>query len=69
MKLIPIAHVAAKLGIAAWMVTALSGCVIAPLGPPHRVAVDAAVVVAPPPPVVVVRPAVRHYPYRHRYIY
>jgi hypothetical protein len=67
MKLMFVAHVAAKLGIATSMVTALSGCVIAPLGPPHRVAVDAAVVVAPAPPVVVVRPAVRYYPYRHRH--
>jgi hypothetical protein len=65
-----IAKMSAKLSVATLMTTALSACVIAPVAPRHVVAVEAApVVVAPAPPVVVVRPAVRYYPYRHRYIY
>jgi hypothetical protein len=70
MKSMSIARVIAKLSVAGWLGAALTACVIAPVAPRHVVAVEAApVVVAPAPPVVVVRPAVRYYPYRHRYIY
>ncbi len=70
MKLMSIARSVAKLSVAGLMMAGLTACVIAPVAPRHVVAVEPGpVVVAPAPPVVVVRPAVRYYPYRHRYIY
>ena len=70
MQLMSIARSIAKLGVAGLITAGLSACVIAPAAPRHVVAIEAApVVIAPAPPVVVVRPAVRYYPYRHRYVY
>jgi hypothetical protein len=70
MKPMSIVRIVAKLSVAGSLTAALTACVIAPIAPRHVVAVEAApVVIAPAPPVVVVRPGVRYYPYRHRYIY
>jgi hypothetical protein len=67
---------AAKLSAVVLLASALTACIVAPVGHHPRavvvsgpVVVDTPVVVAPAPPVVVVRPAVRrgYYPYHHRY--